>query len=243
MLLGPLLDRLATLFRPLIWLLSTSTNLVLRLLRADPTASGDQISGDELRELVMSHEGLSDQERRIVRDVFAAGNRHIREAMRPRTDVDFLDAVLPVSHAARLAWEHTHTRYPWPRVTQLGRMPTVGDSVEVAEHRLAVVAIEGWRVDRLLVTPVEPPGAGVIRAPSAPIMLKWTSPGPGQRAFQHDRRGPTHRAAVRSPRCPAGVRRQWPRPATGDHLQCRPRTARRRWRPPDRTRRIGRGTH
>lgn len=56
MLLGPLLDRLATLFRPLIWLLSTSTNLVLRLLRADPTASGDQISGDELRELVMSHE-------------------------------------------------------------------------------------------------------------------------------------------------------------------------------------------
>ncbi len=36
LLLGPLLDRLATVFRPLIWLLSKSTNVLLRLLRADP---------------------------------------------------------------------------------------------------------------------------------------------------------------------------------------------------------------
>jgi putative hemolysin len=32
--------------------------------------------------------------------------------MLPRTDVDFLDASLPVADAARMAWEHAHTRYP-----------------------------------------------------------------------------------------------------------------------------------
>ena len=83
MLLGPTLDRLATLFRPVIWVLSKSTNLLLRLLGADPTAFRDEISTEELRELVMSHEGLPDQERHIVREVFAAGDRQVRDAMLP----------------------------------------------------------------------------------------------------------------------------------------------------------------
>lgn len=112
MLLGPTLDRLATLFRPLIWLLSKSTNLMLRMLRADPTAFREEISVEELRELVMTHEELPEQERRIVREVFAAGDRHVRDAMLPRTEIDFLDASLPVTDAARQAWEHAHSRYP-----------------------------------------------------------------------------------------------------------------------------------
>ena len=99
-------------FRPLIWLLSKSTNLMLRLLRADPTAFREEISVEELRELVMTHEELPDQERRIVREVFAAGERHVRDAMLPRTEIDFLDASLPVTDAARQAWEHAHSRYP-----------------------------------------------------------------------------------------------------------------------------------
>lgn len=112
MLLGPTLDRLATLFRPLIWVLSKSTNLMLRLLGADPTAFREEISVEELRELVMTHEELPDQERRIVREVFAAGERHVRDAMLPRTEIDFLEASLSVALAARQAWEHAHSRYP-----------------------------------------------------------------------------------------------------------------------------------
>jgi len=112
LLLGPVLDRLATLFRPLIWLLSKSTNGALRVLRADPTAFREEIGVEELRELVMTHEGLADQERGIVRQVFAAGDRQVREAMLPRAGIDFLDASLPVEQAARQAWEHAHTRYP-----------------------------------------------------------------------------------------------------------------------------------
>lgn len=111
MLFGPTLDRLATLFRPLIWLLSNATNLVLRLLRSDPTTFREQMSSEELREMVASHEALSDEERRIVRDVFAAGGLSVRDAMLPRTDVDFLDASLSVAEARGRVWQHAHTRY------------------------------------------------------------------------------------------------------------------------------------
>lgn len=112
MALGPILDRLATALRPLIWLLSKATNGVLRLLRANPAAAGEDISVEELRELVMSHEGLAEQERRIVRDVFAAADRHVRDAMLPRVDVDVLEASLPIAEAVVEAWKHAHTRYP-----------------------------------------------------------------------------------------------------------------------------------
>jgi putative hemolysin len=103
---------LSLLFRPLIWLLSKMTNALLRLLRADPTVFGDQITSEEISALVQSHEALGDEERRIVRDVFAAGGRSVQDAMLPRTDVDFLDASIPVSQARTLAWKHSHTRYP-----------------------------------------------------------------------------------------------------------------------------------
>src|SRR5258705_7261509 len=49
---APLLDRVASVARPVIWLLSVSTDLVVRLLGGDPTAGRDSISEEELRGLV-----------------------------------------------------------------------------------------------------------------------------------------------------------------------------------------------
>ncbi len=110
--LGPLIDRISTLSRPVIWLLSFSTDVVVRLLGGDPNAKREQMSDEELRELVGSHEALGEEERRILEDVFEAGDRQIREVMVPRTDVDFLDASVPVYRAAREALSQPHSRYP-----------------------------------------------------------------------------------------------------------------------------------
>lgn len=109
---APSLDRFAILVRPVIWLLSKSTDLVVRLLGGDPEARREEISEEELRELVSGHRGLGEEERRIVEDVFAVGDRQIREVMRPRTEVDFLDAALPVFKAVKLASSMPHSRYP-----------------------------------------------------------------------------------------------------------------------------------
>jgi putative hemolysin len=108
---GPL-NRIVTIFRPVIWLLSRSTNLVVRLLGGDPDAGREPISQEELRGLVAAHESLSSDERRLIDDVFAAGERSIGEVMVPRTDVVFLDSTATVSKAVKVAAETPHERYP-----------------------------------------------------------------------------------------------------------------------------------
>ncbi len=110
--LGPPVDKISKAFRPVIWLLSVSTNAVVRMVGGDPQAKSEQMSDEELRELVNAHETLGEEERRIVEDVFEAGDRQIREVMIPRTEVDFLDAATPVYKAAREALGQPHSRYP-----------------------------------------------------------------------------------------------------------------------------------
>lgn len=111
-LFAPPLNRLASAFRPIIWLLSKSTNGLVRLLGGDPDAAREPISEDELRGLVLAHESLSSDERRLIDDVFEAGERTLGEIMVPRTEVVFLDSGLTVSKAAKLVVDEPHSRFP-----------------------------------------------------------------------------------------------------------------------------------
>ncbi|MGY1697620.1 hemolysin family protein [Geodermatophilus sp. SYSU D00814] len=106
------LNTIARLSRPVIWLLSASTNVLVRLLGGDPKASGEAISQEELRDLVAAHESLSSDERKLIDEVFRAGDREVREVMTPRTEVEFLDASTTVSRAARQVAESGWSRYP-----------------------------------------------------------------------------------------------------------------------------------
>ncbi len=103
---------LSNLFRPIIWLLSHSTNIVLRLLGIDPKEQRAQISEEELLDLVAGHAALTEEERDIVEEVFNASERQVHEVMVPRTEVDFMDASLTVGKAIALAIEKAHSRYP-----------------------------------------------------------------------------------------------------------------------------------
>ncbi|MCD6639689.1 MAG: hemolysin family protein [Nocardioides sp.] len=109
---APVLDRFAVLMRPVIWLLSVSTNAVVRLLGGDPHATSEQLSEEELRELVSTHDDLDEQERAILRDVFAATEKTLKEVMRPRRDVVFMAGTMRLSEAAAQVRELPHSRYP-----------------------------------------------------------------------------------------------------------------------------------
>lgn len=109
---GPPLDRFATLMRPVIWLLSVSTNAVVRLVGGDPRATSEEITEEELRDLVIAHEGLALDERRILTDVFEAADRSLSEVMRPRGEVAFLPADLGIGEAAELVRRSPYSRYP-----------------------------------------------------------------------------------------------------------------------------------
>lgn len=109
---APPLARFATLMRPVIWLLSVSTNAVVRILGGDPHARSERMSDEELRDLVGSHEGLEAEERRILHDVFAASDRSVKEVMRPRGEVAFLDSEDAIVKAVATVRKLPHSRYP-----------------------------------------------------------------------------------------------------------------------------------
>jgi putative hemolysin len=111
------LDRLAALSRPLIWLLSKSTNAVVRLIGIDPRADEDKVSEEELRDMVRTNEQLTVEERRLLSDAFRATDRVLGEVMVPRTEVDFLDHTMPLADAVAEVADKPHSRYPVIRDT------------------------------------------------------------------------------------------------------------------------------
>jgi putative hemolysin len=112
LLAAPLLDRIASLARPVVWLLTTITNLVVAVLGGDPRVGRQAMTEQELRDLVTGTQALSQDERHIVGEVFDAGKRQIREVLVPRTEVVFLDAETPVATAAAIAVGVPHSRLP-----------------------------------------------------------------------------------------------------------------------------------
>ncbi|WP_113704358.1 hemolysin family protein [Nonomuraea lactucae] len=109
---APFLDRIASLSRPIIWALSKSTDGVVRLLGGNPQADTEEVTTEELRDMVVGHTDLTDDERNLIAEVFAAGKRQLREVMLPRTEVEFMEADTPLAEAAVLAAAMPHSRFP-----------------------------------------------------------------------------------------------------------------------------------
>ncbi|MER6943460.1 hemolysin family protein [Nonomuraea sp. NPDC000554] len=109
---APFLDRIAALSRPIIWTLSKSTDGVVRLLGGNPQADREEVTTEELREMVVGHTDLTTDERNLIAEVFAAGKRQLREVMLPRTEVEFMEADTPLAEAAVLAAGLPHSRFP-----------------------------------------------------------------------------------------------------------------------------------
>jgi len=107
-----IVDRVAIIFRPIIWLLSKSTDLIVKVFGITSKSERNQISDVELMDLVSGHADLTKEEREIVEEVFNTSDRLIHEVMVPRTEVDFLDASMSISQARKLAIEFALSRYP-----------------------------------------------------------------------------------------------------------------------------------
>ncbi|MEU2205542.1 hemolysin family protein [Microbacterium oleivorans] len=109
---APVLDGFAKVMRPVIWLLSVSTNALVRLLGGDPHKTGEEMTDEEVRDIVASHEGLPEDERRILEDVLSLRERQLSEVMRPRPDVTSLDDSATIGEAISAVHELPFSRYP-----------------------------------------------------------------------------------------------------------------------------------
>jgi putative hemolysin len=98
--------------RVLARLLVRGSDLGMRLLGATHTTGREGITEAQLRDLIAANTVLRGESRQLIAEVLAAGARHVRELMVPRTDVLFLDAAQPIGAALRLVREASHSRFP-----------------------------------------------------------------------------------------------------------------------------------
>lgn len=102
--LGPVCV-VAAVFRPVIWLLSKSTNGVLRLLHIDPNADPEDVSEDEIRMMVDLGEergAIEASEKELIENIFEFNNTTAEDVMIHRTDMVMVwaeDAKDDVLHA------------------------------------------------------------------------------------------------------------------------------------------------
>lgn len=146
---GPL-DFIARSARPVIWLLGVSTDLVVRLVGADPRAGREEMTEEELRDIVAANDELTADERRLIAEVLDAGDRPIREVMVPRLDVNALQAGLNVAEALDAVRGLPNSRYP---VVE-GGLDDVAGFVHVRDLFAAVDEAGTGAVLRDLVRPV-----------------------------------------------------------------------------------------
>ncbi len=81
---------LSVVMKPIIWLLSVSTNGILRLLRIDPHAKDDEVTEEEIRLMVdigQEKGAILADEKQLIENVFEFNNRTAKDVMIHRTDV------------------------------------------------------------------------------------------------------------------------------------------------------------
>lgn len=113
--MAPMLYGVAKIFTPIVWFLSVSTNLVLRLIGIDPNENDEEVSEEEIR--LMVDEGgqkgvIDEQEQELIQNVFEFDDLTVEEFATHRTDV----TVLWLEDGDEI-WENTihetrHSMYP-----------------------------------------------------------------------------------------------------------------------------------
>lgn len=93
MLIAPLISLLASISRPFVFLLSISTNTILRLL-GNSSNAGALITEDDIHALL--HEGseqgvIEKQEHSMVRNIFQLDDRKVASLMTPRSELVYFD--------------------------------------------------------------------------------------------------------------------------------------------------------
>jgi putative hemolysin len=106
------LDVLSVFARPAVWLLGAATNLVVRLVGGDPNAQRDEVTTEEIRDLVAAQQEFSAEQRTIISGAFEIADRILREILVPRRDVLTLASGTAAHDALRQLIDGGHSRAP-----------------------------------------------------------------------------------------------------------------------------------
>lgn len=102
-------------FAPLVWLLTASTNGVLRLLGIDPNEKEDEVTEEEIRMMVDagSEKGAIDcEEKELIQNVFEFNDISVEEICTHRTDVAMLWMDESIDEWEEIIHESRHSYFP-----------------------------------------------------------------------------------------------------------------------------------
>lgn len=169
-LLGPSLSKFAVLLKPVIWIVNISSAAILRLIGINPDDNGSAMSDEEVRDIVVSHEGFDVAERDMVEDVFQASNTLLREVMRHRRDIIAIPEDATLGEAIATVGEHPYSRYPVYReeIDDVIGFVHIRDLYEARDKLTADASIKTIIRDILMV-----PGTGTLM----PVMNNMRSTG------------------------------------------------------------------
>lgn len=105
---------LATMAKPAVWLLASSTNAVLRLLGI-PQLPQHEVTVEEIQAQLaygVRSGTIEHDEHRMVRNVLALDDRQLGSLMVPRAEIDWLDAAAPLADVLLRARQGGHSWYP-----------------------------------------------------------------------------------------------------------------------------------
>ncbi len=113
--MSALVSFISRLFAPIVWLLTVSTNAVLRLLGIDPNAEDEEVSEEEIRMMVDvgSEKGVIDAaEKEMIQNVFEFDDLTVGEFCTHRTEVSLLWQEEDDEQWEKTIRESRHSRYP-----------------------------------------------------------------------------------------------------------------------------------
>jgi putative hemolysin len=141
------LTPVTTLTRPAVWLLSRSTDLLVRLAGGDPSMQREAVTEEEVRDLVATQATFSPQQRTILIGAFEIAERRLRDVLVPRRDVVALPANASAREAIGTLVATTHGRAPVYRgdLDEVVGVAHLVDLVDargrVADHTRAALAL------------------------------------------------------------------------------------------------------
>ena len=134
---------LALACKPFVWLLTLSTQLLLRLLGIDDSRRS-QVTEEEIHAVL--HEGstagvIEEEERRMVQNLFRLDDRSISTLMTPRADIASLDFDASPEEVITMLETEPHSRYP---IVRSDRQDVIG---VVSARALLLALLRGKKLD------------------------------------------------------------------------------------------------
>ncbi|MCU9613374.1 hemolysin family protein [Caldibacillus lycopersici] len=100
--------------RPLIWILSKSTEIILKLLKIKPTKEYD-VTEEEITQLIEQgvYSGVVEQiEQDLVEQIFYMGDKRLGDILTPRTQLVWIDIDKPLEENLKKMNESLHSKFP-----------------------------------------------------------------------------------------------------------------------------------